>query len=152
MVWEVLLSEIQKIEERYGSSLRKPAKIQEITRMKQEFERKFNHFVVTDRYIGFLQKVNGLDFNGLVLYGVDSEWLDRESDDEIQGFIETNELWYENEWQQRYVFFGDSDLSWYCYDRSNQVFVELDKPSGSVMKPYSNFDDMLESALKTRLL
>lgn len=150
-MWELFLSEIQKIEERYGGVLRKPAKIQELTKMKQEFELKFRHFEVSDRYIEFLKIANGLDFNGLVLYGVDRELQEPETDDEVQGFIEMNELWYENEWQQQYVFFGDSDSAWYCYDRMNRVFVELDKPSGTVMNTFVDFDTMLEEALKTSL-
>ncbi len=53
-------------------------------------------------FIEFLKQVNGLDFNGLVIYGVDKTLLDNEKDENIHGFIESNEIWYENDWQKQY--------------------------------------------------
>lgn len=95
--------------------------------------------------------MNGLDFNGLVLYGVDKTFLDNDIEEDVHGIIETNEIWHENKWQKQYVFFGDSDTSWYCYDLEKQIFLELDKPSGTVMTSFHNFKAMLIGALSTRL-
>lgn len=103
-------------------------------------------------YTEFLNIVNGLVFNGLVIYGVDKYFLEKEVEEDIHGFIETNELWYENEWQKQYLFFGDSDTAWYCYDRKSNVFTELDKPSGTLMQSFEDFDPMLSNALETALL
>ena len=96
--------------------------------------------------------MNGLDFNGLVIYGVDKMLLDKEVDEDIHGFIETNEIWYENDWQKQYVFFGDSDTAWYCYDQKENVYVELDKPSGTFIQSFESFDFMLSNAFETTLL
>lgn len=49
------------------------------------------------------------------------------------------------------MFFGDSDTAWYCYDMKKNVYVELDKPSGTEMNIYNEFQVMLEEALATRL-
>jgi len=54
-------------------------------------------------------------------------------------------------WQKQYVFFGDSDSGWYCFDLCNKIYVELDKPSGALMTTYSDFNSMLVDALKSRL-
>ena len=51
-------------------------------------------------YEEFLKTVNGLDFDGLVLYGVDSSLLETKKMNHICGFIDTNEIWYENEFQK----------------------------------------------------
>lgn len=101
--WKDMLNEIEKIEEKYGGSLRKPASDSEIAKMKQNMQRKLGTISLPESYIEFLNTINGLDFNGLVIYGVDEDLLEKESDEEIHGFIETNEIWYENEWQKQYT-------------------------------------------------
>lgn len=150
-VWRDLLADIQTVLSEYGFNLRKPATSDEIKRLQEETLLKFNGFVLPDQFIQFLMTVNGLDFNGLVIYGVDKSLLETEEENEIHGFIETNEIWYENEWQKQYVFFGDSDIALYCYDLTQMVYLELDKPSCTVMNSFTDFNFMLEDALKTRL-
>ncbi|MDA1524531.1 YrhA family protein [Bacillus cereus] len=49
------------------------------------------------------------------------------------------------------MFFGDSDIAWYCYNVSKKKFVELDKPSGEHMETFCDFDAMLKSALSVAL-
>lgn len=146
--WKDLLIDIEKIEKKYGSSLRTPASDTEIIKMNHTIQQKLGNIIIPEPYIGFLKEVNGLDFNGLVMYGVDEELLEKETDEEIHGFIETNELWYENEWQKQYIFLGDSDTAWYCYAPKENVYVELDKPSGTFMQSFKSFDAMLSDALE----
>lgn len=150
--WKDSLIEIEKIEEKYGSTLRNPALDTEIVKMNYNIHQKLGDIVLPESYIEFLKKINGLDFNGLVIYGVDKVLLDKEVEEDIHGFIETNELWYENDWQKQYIFFGDSDTAWYCYDQKESVYVELDKPSGTLIQSFESFDSMLSDALKTILL
>ncbi|WP_397537125.1 YrhA family protein [Rummeliibacillus pycnus] len=150
--WKDLLIEIEEIEKKYGSSLRNPASDTEIIKMNHNIQQKLGNIVLPKSYIEFLKKINGLDFNGLVIYGVDDVLLDKEEDEDIHGFIETNELWYENDWQKQYIFFGDSDTAWYCYDLKESVYVELDKPSGTLIQSFESFDSMLSDALETILL
>jgi hypothetical protein len=150
-MWETMISEIHKTEERYGGRLNKPATHQEITNLQEAIHAKFAGFTLPTPYVDFLKKLNGLDFNGLVIYGVDRAFLHHDNEDEVHGFIETNEIWHENEWQQQYMFFGDSDTAWYCCDLKRMVFLELDKPSGTEMNSFDHFQAMLEEALSTRL-
>lgn len=150
--WKDLLIEIEKIEKKYGSSLRNPASDTEIIKMKENIQHKLENIELPNSYIEFLKIINGLDFNGLVIYGIDEVLLDNEVVEEIQGFIETNEIWYENEWQKQYIFFGDSDTAWYCYDLTKYIYVEIDKPSGTLIQSFDSFDSMLSDALKATLL
>ncbi|WP_312756125.1 YrhA family protein [Rummeliibacillus suwonensis] len=150
--WKDLLTKIEKIEKKYGSSLRNPASYTEIKKMNHNIQWKLGNIVLPESYIEFLRRINGLDFNGLVIYGVDEVLLDKEVDEDIHGFIETNELWHENDWQKRYLFFGDSDTAWYGYDLKESIYVELDKPSGTLIQSFESFDSMLIDALETILL
>ncbi|WP_350300007.1 YrhA family protein [Peribacillus frigoritolerans] len=150
--WKDLLIEVEKIEGKYDGVLRNPVSNSEIIKMKQTIQQKLGNIIIPESYIEFLKNVNGLDFNGFVIYGVDETLLDNEVDEEVQGFIETNELWYENDWQKQYLFLGDSDTAWFCYDLNERVYVELDKPSGTLIHLFDSFDSMLSDALKASLL
>ncbi|MDY7224507.1 YrhA family protein [Halalkalibacterium halodurans] len=150
-MWKDLIVDIQNELSEYGLALRKPATNQEIKILQEEVISKFNGFTLPDEYIQFLTTVNGLDFNGLVIYGVDKKLLETKVEEEVHGFIESNEIWYENEWQKQYVFFGDSDIALYCYDLNQKVYLELDKPSCTIMNTFPDFNLMLEDALKIRL-
>ncbi|PWK12827.1 YrhA family protein [Tumebacillus permanentifrigoris] len=150
-MWRDLLADIQKIVGEYGFTLREPATSQEIERLQENVVLKLNGFILPDHFVQFLMEVNGLDFDGLVIYGVDKSLLETEVEEAIHGFIETNEIWYENEWQKQYVFFGDSDIALYCYDLTKKMYLELDKPSCTVMNDFYEFSTMLEDALKSRL-
>ncbi|KXY83067.1 MULTISPECIES: YrhA family protein [Bacillus] len=150
-MWKNLVLEIEKIEKSFNDKLNTPATDTEIQRLREHAKEKIN-IDLPREYVEFLKTVNGLDFNGLVLYGVDSSLLETEKDEQICGFIETNEIWYENEFQKDYLFFGDSNIAWFCKNLSDSTYLELDKPSGTVMNTYNDFNTMLEEALKTALL
>ncbi|PFW55675.1 SMI1/KNR4 family protein [Bacillus cereus] len=150
-MWKNLILEIEKIEKSFNDKLNTPATDTEVHRLRKHVKEKFNVDLPSE-YEEFLKTVNGLDFNGLVIYGVDPSLLNTERDEQICGFIDTNEIWYENEFQKEYLFFGVSNIAWFCKNLSEGTYLELDKPSGTVMKTYNDFNTMLEEALKTALL
>ncbi|MBY0595890.1 YrhA family protein [Bacillus bingmayongensis] len=150
-MWKNLILEIENILKSVGYELNTPATDTEIQRLREDVKEKFNVDLPSE-YEEFLQTVNGLDFGGLVLYGVDPSLLETERDEPICGLIDTNEIWYENEFQKEYLFLGDSNIAWFCKNLSDGTYLELDKPSGTLMKTYSDFNTMLEEALKICLI
>ena len=134
-----------------GNELNSPVTDQEIRNFEEAVLGKFPVNEIPSGYKKFLQTVNGLDFNGLVIYGLDQELLREENDEEVYGFIETNEQWHENDEQKKYLFFGDSDTAWYCLDVIQNEYLELDKPSGTLMNKFNDFNAMLADALKVSL-
>ncbi|KAF0817662.1 MULTISPECIES: YrhA family protein [unclassified Cytobacillus] len=150
--WKELLIEIKKIEEKYGSSLRNPVTDVEISKLQLDIQEKLGKLELPKSYVDFLKTANGLDFNGLVIYGVDVNLLDDHEGEELQGFVETNKIWHENDWQKQYIFFGDSDTAWYCLDLKKEIYHALDKPSGTLIQAYDSFDSMFNEALQTALL
>lgn len=150
-MWEKLISDIRKIEEKYGDTINSPASSQQIEILIKVVKEKFGN-ELPQEYIKFLKTVNGIEFNGFIFYGVDSSLLDNQKEETVYGYIDTNEIWYENQHQKQYMFFGESNISWYCFDLVNKIYVELDKPSGTLMNTYDNFYCMLEKALSDSLL
>lgn len=139
-----LLKEIEKIKNQDGQSSMLPASDKNIQLIKEWVSKNVRENLWISEYEKLLKIVNGLEFNGLVIYNA-------KSDDETNGFIEENEIWRDNEWDSDYLFFGDSSISWYCFDIDNCVFLELDKPSGDIVEEYESFRDMINEAIKSVL-
>ena len=78
--------------------------------------------------------------------------LEKTPKQSINGFIELNKTWYENEWQKQYVFLGESSISWYVYDSIDQKYYELDNPSGTVCEEFPNLESMVEKVLTDALM
>lgn len=150
-IWKQQWLEIKKIEEKYNSSLRGAASQQEIRNLTKSFSEKFKVSSLPKQYLNFLHITNGFEFNGLNIYGVDEGLLDIKSEESIEGIMEMNELWHENAEMKKYIFFGDADISWYCYDIDKDVYVELDKPAGMIVGSFDDFDSMLKTALEVAL-
>lgn len=148
--WLESLTSIRDIEVKYSETLRRAASDEEIAALKKEAIRKLGTTPLPHSYMTFLKQVNGLDFNGLVIYGVDGYLLSTASDD-VYGFISMNEIWRENKEQKQYIFFADSSIAWYCLDLESNVYVELDKPSGTVMETYDSFDSLIYTAIQSVL-
>lgn len=109
-MWGKLLADIRRIEEKYGDTLNTPASNKQIEILIKTVKEKFN-YVLPEQYINFLKTVNGLEFNGFIIYGVDSLHLQVENNKTVYGFVEANEIWHENEHQKQYIFFGESNES-----------------------------------------
>ncbi|HOV27514.1 MAG TPA: YrhA family protein [Pseudobacteroides sp.] len=146
-MWKDKIEEIRVISAKYSEKLNDGCNEELLSDFQDEVYDSFN-YNVPNEYITFLNYINGLNFNGLVIYGIDDYIMEAEEDiNEDTGFIESNELWYENEWQKKYMFFGHSGITWYCYDIEKKIYLELDKPSGSRGLEYNSFDELINKAL-----
>lgn len=139
-----ILKQIAEEQKSFDEEPAPPATEAEILELKKQTANDQSRDIWFSDYAIFLKIRNGLDYDGLVIYNANA-------DDNNNGFIAANEIWHENEWEDDYVFFGDSNISWYCYSKMNNTFLELDKPSGDVIDKYSSLYELLESALKNVL-
>jgi len=149
-MWKNRLREIIQEKRIYGEEVNQGASEEEIQLLLDKFENNFQK-VLPYEYVKFLEEVNGIEFNGFILYGVDQEILANQSNQYISGIIECNKIWYENEWQRMYVFLGESNISWYVYDTYEKKFLELDNPSGRKNKKFLNLEHMLGEILNDAL-
>ena len=111
------------------------------------------HWIMKSRrsaefYVGnVLSRINGIEFNGFILYGVDQYLLEHEMKQPVYGLLEFNHIWHENEKQREYLFLGESNISWYVYQYKNQCYMELDQPSGREIHRFRNFYEMFDKVL-----
>lgn len=150
-MWEENLKKIIDELKLYDEKINQGASKNEIKRLKLEAKSKLG-FELPSEYLDIISKVNGLEFNGFILYGVDEYLLGSEINQNIYGLIEYNLIWHENEEQKKYLFLGESNISWYVYDIENKNFIELDNPSGEKIEKFNNFYEMFKKLLEDAVM
>ncbi len=150
-MWQNKLNEIIELQKQFGEDINSGASDEEIRNFKEAVYKEFNVFL-PEEYLEALKTVNGIEFNGYILYGVDSRLLEKEHNQPINGLIDCNKAWYDNEWQKQYVFLGESGMSWYVYDIADKKYYELDIPSGDKINEFCGVDELLEKLLGASLL
>ena len=145
-MWKEKLQEIIKEKEIYGEKVNIGATEREIQLLNNETKKELNVDLPSE-YVNILKVVNGIEFNGFILYGIDERLLEKKHNQPINGLIEYNKIWHENEWQKQFFFLGESNISWYAYDFITSKYCELDNPSGREIQIFSNLECMVEKAM-----
>lgn len=149
-MWKDKLQDIIQEKNIYGEKVNIGATEEEIAIFFKEARAEIDVDLPND-YKKILGIVNGLEFNGFILYGIDQHLLSEQPNQSINGLIEYNKIWYENEWQKNYIFIGESNISWYVYDLAECKYVELDNPSGRENEVFSSLECMIEKLLSDAL-
>ncbi len=89
-------------------------------------------------YLDFLRVTDGLMYNGLFLYGTVEE----------NSFVEKNLEWRSYEEHNKYLIFGDGDISLYALNLITGRYELQDRPSGTVMETFDTFDALVAEALR----
>jgi hypothetical protein len=89
----------------------------------------------------FLNRNDGLDFNGHVIYGA-TEY----KEPFLSGFVEANERLGAP--QARHVFCRDTGDQFYAQDRTSRAWVPLARRSLDVIATFPSFDAMLTKVLR----
>lgn len=100
-------------------------------------------------FINFLEEVNGLEYNGYIIYGINDPAV--VCLQPVYDIYEYNEIWHENDEMRRYLFIGESNLSWYVYDTKSEIYAELDNPSGRLINSFDTLDLLLSQVLQEAL-
>lgn len=142
-MWKDAIKDVEKVISLFNKEINEGATKKEIDVVCKNAKKDLG-MEVPSEYIDFLKEVNGFEFNGFILYNVDEELLEKRPKQKcINGLIDSNKVWYENEWDEQYFFLGESSMSWFVYDIKKEKYAELDNPSGEVSKYYEDFDSML---------
>ena len=110
-MWEDNLKKIINEKKMYDEEVNLGASKEEIDKLIVEAKEKLG-VEIPKEYLDILSKVNGIEFNGFILYGVDEYLLEHEINQSIYGLVDLNKIWYENEEQKKYLFLGESNISW----------------------------------------
>lgn len=151
-MWKKLLKDIIREKKNYEELVNRGVTDNELSSLNEKSLTEFA-FRFPVNFTDVLKEINGLEFNGTILYGTDEYLLD--SDDGIEqriyGLIEYNKIWYEVETNKQFIFLGESNISWFVYEKSSNMFCELDNPSGELIEKFNTIEELLEKMLKDAL-
>ena len=126
-----------------------------LVRFQREVRKEFGYELPIDyldffRYINGFEyngfEYNGFEYNGFVLYQIDEHLIkDTPIHQHVDGFIDTNQIWYETEANKEYIFIGDSNISFGVYSFREKMYYELDKPvTDNIINKFENINELLE--------
>lgn len=148
-MWQDTLAKIREQEAGYGGELNGPASEEEIRKFREEIESR--SIAVPDEYYDFLRVINGVEYNGFIIYGIDEDLLDDEPAQGTTGFLFQKEVWDETASGQ-FTYLGESSIDFFAYGVETRKFYVLDNGSDDIMEEYDDFDEFLERILSYSLL
>jgi hypothetical protein len=99
-------------------------------------------------YARFLEHMNGLNSNGLVIYSSDPIVVAGSTDVVIEGIVEANEAWHDDPAYSSFLFFGEGNTSRYALDCRDSRYQVLDYQTDTLIEEVAGFDELLLAALR----
>jgi hypothetical protein len=103
-----------------------------------------------DDYAALLRRSDGVDFDGLVLYG---SWQSEATPGPAgfwQGLVAANKLWREGPGHERYLVLGETDIDLFTVDLDGSNPVLRDKVSSDVNETFPSVAAAIQRLLSTR--
>jgi hypothetical protein len=147
-MWKDNYDNICELKESFGEKINTGASKSEINQFAIEAKNILG-ISLPDDLCNIYAITKGIEFNGHILYGIDSKYLNESPAQKIYGLIDMNLAWKEegNDFD-KYLFIAEHDLSWFVYDPTVQLYLELDFPSGTSVATYSSIESLLDVFFK----
>ena len=146
-MWREYIEEIREYRKRRNLQFNLGASEESIDRLRTALKERY-HIDLPEEYADVLREIDGMVFNGFYLYGVDKELSEEEKQQKVDCLLDTNEVWWENEFQKAYLFLGQDDISWYVYEPETGKYLVLDLPSGDVVDEFDHLGDLLDQEME----
>ena len=130
-MYQMELDAVKAIKKEYGENLPPPADEVEIKRFSEVVGEVFR-IEIPQEYLAFLRLCNGFEFNGCIIYS-------------CQNMVE-NQLDYDF-LTDNYIVFAEYDMGWFCLEKSNGKYFELDRPSGERVRIFNTLEEMIKYIL-----
>ena len=144
-----VIERAQAAQEAVGETVQPPAEPARIAAAEMMLRRDFGAVLPAD-YAAFLRASDGVDFDGLVLYGSWQSDAARGPAGFWQGLGEANRLWREGPGHSRYLVLGETDIDLLTVGLDGTDVVLRDKVSGDVNERFASVGEAIEQLLSTR--
>lgn len=132
-----------------GEAVQPPATPEQTAALVHEAQDRFAATVPQD-YVDFLHKTNGVDFDGLVLYGAGQTPEARGPGGFWQGLVAANAEWRRSGAHEGYLILGDTDMDLVTVDLAGERASLRDRVSGDVVETFDSVAAMLDSLMRRR--
>jgi len=138
-----LLDKVKLIANSWGESFEPPANKFELQKFVDRVQENFG-VRFSDQYETFLQIVNGLEFNGLIIYGTKNS--ENDLDASSLDLFEMNEVHMDSLRTSKLdvIVIGEDSTGLLTYDMNTKQFQYRDRIGLDKVEPFSSFEEMLK--------
>lgn len=149
-MWIELLEKIRVRFQSYGERMQSPATGVELAQLKSRVDAELAG-CLPDEYLAFLRLVNGLDWNGLVVYATSRSLLHGYEDRYIEGFVEGNLNLRDFEPMKNYLVFAEDGTCLFAYSQADSEYQAITSVGLTKLDSFQTFGGLLTDALKAHL-
>jgi hypothetical protein len=149
-MYQRLLDELEAERARYGGHRQPPCPEDRLTRLRQRVREELGA-ELPDEYAALLRSQDGVNYNGLFIYASETTRIVQARDASIQGIVEANLGWRDDERLRAYLVFGDGNMDLYARHLPTGAYHVLDRVPGNLIESYPSFEELLAAALRSHL-
>lgn len=149
-MYEQLLTRVGEEQARYGERSQPPCTEERLERLRRRALEELNA-EVPEEYAAFLRAQDGLNHNGLFIYASETSPVAGGTDATIEGFVEANLGWRDDEFFNDYLVFGEGNMDLYVRHLPTGEYQVIDRTPGNLIEAPPSFDQLIAAALKAHL-
>ncbi len=143
-----ILQEIATQKARRGYSIQPPCSEGDLVALRNNVSKIF-HLDIPPSYEEFLQEMNGLDFNGTLIFAATKTPHASRPTKFIEGVLDANNV--RRVGAPDFFIIGESGMEMYVYNLKSKKWETVDQVSLDVYERFETIDDLLVAALEKRL-
>jgi hypothetical protein len=149
-LFTTLIEALEADQARHGDARQEAASADDMDRLREGLYAEFGAVLPKD-YALFLRSANGLDYNGLVLYGATQNQAAPGPGGFWQGLCAANRLWRQGPGHEDLLILGETDMDLLAVTLDGAEPSLRDKVSGDLAQAFDSVMDMLEAVVGQRL-
>jgi hypothetical protein len=149
-MYQQLLDRVAEEQRRFGSEPQPPATEDQLQRVVEDGSKELRA-ELPDDYLQFLQLTNGLDWNGVVIYGAGRNPIAAHPDRSISDIVEMNRNYRDDPRFGDLLVLGSNGMDIYTYRISANRYEIYDEVPHELIETFPTFDELMAKALTRSL-
>ena len=149
-MYEQLLDQVAEEQRRFGSELQPPVTEEQLQRVVEDASRRLS-VKLPNEYLHFLLVTNGLDWNGVVIYGAGPNPITAHPDRSIPDIVEMNQNYRDDQRFNDLLVLGSNGMDIYTYRISTDRYEIYDEVPHELTETFPTFDELMSKALTRSL-
>lgn len=149
-MYEQLLTQVGAEQARYGERSQPPCTEERLERLRRRARQELGA-EVPEEYAAFLRTQDGLNHNGLFIYASETSPVNGAPDATIEGFVEANLGWRDDEFFKDYLVYGEGNMDLYVRHLPTGDYQTIDRTPGNLIGTHPSFEQLIAAALQAHL-